>query len=78
MIMARDTHRVMPHENGWQVKRDGDQRASHVTDTKKEAEQIGRVISRNQDTELQIHRRDGQIGQSDSHGNDPCPPKDKK
>ena len=28
--MARDTHRVMPHEDGWQVKRDGGKRASHV------------------------------------------------
>lgn len=35
----RDTHRVMPHpESGWQVKRDEDQRASHKTETKKEAE----------------------------------------
>ena len=68
----------MPHENGWQVKRDGNIKPSHVTDTKKEAEQIGRAISRNQETELQIHRKDMQIERSDSHGNDPCPPKDKK
>ncbi len=70
--MTRDTHRVMPHkEGGWQVKRDGDERASHRTDTKKEAETIGRQISRNQETEFQIHNKDGKIAQSDSHGNDP-------
>lgn len=75
----RDTHRVMPHpEGGWQVKRDGDQRASHKTETKKEAEQIGRNISQNQNTELQIHGKDMKIQRSDSHGNDPCPPLDKK
>lgn len=76
--MARDTHRVMPHEDGWQVKRDGGQRASHVTGTKAEAEKLGRQISRNQETELQVHRKDMTIERSDSHGNDPNPPKDKK
>jgi hypothetical protein len=45
----------MPHEGGWQVKRDGGQRASRVADTKAEAEKIARQISRNQETELQIH-----------------------
>jgi hypothetical protein len=69
--MARDTHRVMPHEDGWQVKRDGGERASRVTETKAEAEKLGRTISRNQETELQVHGRDGAIQRSDSHGNDP-------
>ena len=70
--MARDTHRVMPHKDGgWQVKRDGGERASHRTDTKAEAEKAGRDISRNQQTELQVHRKDGTIERSDSHGNDP-------
>ena len=70
--MSRDTHRVMPHKDGgWQVKRDGGERASHRTDTKVEAEKIGRGISRNQETELQVHRKDGTIERSDSHGHDP-------
>lgn len=70
--MARDTHRVMPHKDGgWQVKRDGGERASHRTETKAEAEKVGRSISRNQETELQVHRKDGTIERSDSHGNDP-------
>lgn len=70
--MARDTHRVMPHKaGGWQVKRDGGKRASHRTDTKAEAEKLGREISRNQGTEFTIHGADGSIQRSDSHGNDP-------
>lgn len=77
-MVKRDTHRVMPHDQGWQVKRDGDQKASHVADTKKEAEKIAREISRNQGTELQIHGKDMKIQRSDSHGNDPMPPKDSK
>lgn len=44
----RDTHRVMSHQDGWQVKRDGDQRPSHVTETKKEAERLARAISQHQ------------------------------
>ena len=76
--MARDTHRVMPHEDDWQVKRDGGKRASRVTDTKAEAEKIGRQISRNQETELQVHRKNMTIERSDSHGNDPNPPKDNR
>ena len=75
--MSRDTHRVMPHEDGWQVKRDGGERASRVADTQAEAEKLGRTISRNQETEFQVHGRDGSIRRSDSHGNDPNPPKDK-
>lgn len=74
--MARDTHRVMPHPGGgWQVKRDGSERASHRTDTQTEAINIARPISQHQETELQIHKTNGQIRQSDSHGNDPYPPK---
>ena len=70
--MARDTHRVMPHKDGgWQVKRDGGERASHRAETKAVAENVGREISRNQQTELQVHRKDGTIERSDSHGNDP-------
>jgi hypothetical protein len=74
--MSRDTHRVMPHpDGGWQVKRDGAQRAYRRTDTQNDAVDIARPVSRNQGTELQIHRKDMRIRQSDSHGNDPFPPK---
>ena len=45
---------------------------------KKEAVDKGREISKNQDTELVIHNKNGKISNPDSHGNDPCPPKDKK
>lgn len=70
-----DTHRVLPHENGWCVKRDGASRASCVCETQREAIAAGRTISRNQGTELAIHNRNNQIRQRDSHGGDPYPPK---
>lgn len=77
--MPREEHHIVPNENGgWDVKRNGADRASVHTDTKQEAIDKGRAISRNQATELVIHNKDGKISNSDSHGNDPCPPRDKK
>jgi len=73
------SHHVVPSSGGgWNVKRGGASRASAHFDTKQEAINRGREISRNQGTELRIHKLDGKIGSCDSHGNDPCPPKDKK
>lgn len=70
-----DTHRVLMHEDGWCVKRDGASRASGVYETQKEAITAARIISRNQGTELAIHNRHNQIRKRDSHGGDPYPPK---
>ena len=68
--MARDTHRIMPHENGWQVDRDGGKRPSRHG-YQDRGGKLGREISRNQQTELIFVRKDGSIERSDSHGNDP-------
>ena len=77
--MSRGEHHVVPNsKGGWDVKRNGGERASAHTDTKKDAISIARAISQNQKTELVIHNKDGRISNSDSHGNDPCPPKDRK
>lgn len=75
-----DQHHVVHNkeDGGWDVKRNGCKRSSVHKDTKKEAEKAGRTISKNQETEFIVHNKDGKISRSDSHGNDPCPPKDKK
>jgi len=66
------SHHVVPNPNGgWDVKRSGASRASGHFDRKADAVDAGRAISRNQRTELVIHRKDGTIQQKDSHGNDP-------
>lgn len=39
--------------------------------TQAEAIEFGRDLARNDQVELLIHRADGQIGEKDSHGNDP-------
>ena len=77
--MPRDEHHVVPNpKGGWDVKRSGGERASAHTETKQDAIDKARSISRNQNTELIIHNKDGKISNPDSHGNDPCPPKDRK
>lgn len=75
-MAKQDTHHVVPNpDGGWDVKRGGGNRASNHTDTKAEAERIARDISKNQQTELIIHGKDGKIQRKDSHGNDSYPPK---
>lgn len=70
-----DTHHVVPNpDGGWDVRRGGAIRAFVHRDTKQEAVDRARTISRNQQTELRIHNKDGRISRSDSHGNDPNPP----
>ena len=70
------THHVVPNPNGgWSVKRGNSSRSSGNFETKSEAVHRARKISRNASTELKIHNKDGRISQSDSHGNDPFPPR---
>lgn len=75
MANGKNQH-VTPHPNGgWQVKGAGNERATARTSTQAEAIRIAREISRNQESELVIHGKNGQIRDKDSHGHDPCPPK---
>ena len=74
-----ETHHVVPSKSGgWDVKRGGSIRATSHHERKVDAVDSGRTVSQNQGTELRIHNKDGRIAQSDSHGHDPCPPRDKK
>ena len=76
MSKGPKTHHVVPNpDGGWDVKRGGASRASSHHDTKRDAIDRGREISRNQGTEFRIHNKDGRIADSDSHGGDPHPPK---
>ena len=76
MTKGPQTHHVVPNPNGgWDVKRGGGDRASGHFENKREAIDTAREISRNQNTELRIHNRDGRIASSDSHEKDPYPPR---
>jgi len=72
---GKSTHVVPSKNGGWDIKQAGAQRSSGHHDKKADAINRAREISRNQGTELYIHNKDGKIGQKDSHGNDPHPPK---
>ncbi|MFQ5432266.1 MAG: DUF2188 domain-containing protein [Nitrospinota bacterium] len=75
MPKKSESHHVVPNaDGGWDVKKSGSNRASGHFDTKRDAVDAGRKISRNQGTEFVIHGKDGKIQQKDSHGNDPFPP----
>jgi uncharacterized protein YdaT len=73
--MAKQHHVVHNLKGGWDVKKENAERASVHTNTKQEAVDKGREISKNQGSEFFIHGKDGQIQQKDSHGNDKFPPK---
>lgn len=75
--MGKKVH-VVPHTDGWAVKREGNNRATSVHDTQKEAQKAAIPIAKQEKTEVVTHGRDGKIRDSDSYGNDPNPPKDKK
>ena len=64
--------RVMPHpEGGWQVKVDGNARASSRHETQAEAIEQARKQARSNGEELSIHGRNNRIRAKDSYGNDP-------
>ncbi|WP_338356919.1 DUF2188 domain-containing protein [Yeosuana marina] len=72
--MKKNQH-VVPHSSGWAVKGAGNQKATKVTVTQKEAINVARNIAKNQRSELLVHNQKGQIRQKDSFGNDNFPPK---
>ncbi|MDQ2078898.1 DUF2188 domain-containing protein [Xanthobacteraceae bacterium Astr-EGSB] len=75
----RDYH-VVPNSNrgGWDVRREGAERASEHFDRKSDAMERGRDLAQTSRTELVEHGRDGRIQNSNSYGNDPNPPKDQR
>lgn len=77
MSKGKNQH-VVPHPEGWAVKEEGNERASKVTSTQKEAIGAAKSIAKNQKSEVVIHRPNGQIRNKGSYGNDPFLPKDKK
>lgn len=77
MTKKRDYH-VVPHPEGWAVKKENAERASSVHDTKAEAMEEGKRLAKQEKVELVQHGKDGKVQDSDSYGKDPNPPKDRK
>jgi len=78
MSKKRDIH-VVPHKDqGWATRKEGAERVSSMHTTQNAA--INRAVgaAKKEGLEVVIHRKDGTIRDSDSYGNDPNPPKDRK
>ena len=72
--MGKNVH-IVPHDSGWAVRIEGNERASSIHPTQRDATQVGRDRARRDEVEILIHRQDGRIRSRDSYGNDPFPPK---
>ena len=66
---------TVPHRDGWANRRAGSDRVSKTFATKAEAQAAGRDTARRERVEHLIHRRDSTIGERNSYGNDPHPPR---
>ncbi len=77
MTGKKDIH-VVPHQGGWATRREGAQRVSERFDTQRDAQNAARDTARRDRVEVVTHGRDGRLRDSDSYGNDPNPPRDKK
>lgn len=78
MTEGKDYHVVPNPDGGWDVKRERGERASGHYDTKQPAMERARDLAKKSQGERVEHKRDGTIRDSDSYGNDPNPPKDRK
>lgn len=72
--MSKNQH-VVPHEGDWAVKGEGNQRATSVHKTQREAIESARETAIKQGSEMFIHRSNGQIRERNTYGKDPYPPK---
>ena len=66
---------VVPQNGMWAVRIEGNERASRVFRTQKEAEEYGRSVARERHCEFILCGADGKIRVKDSYGNDPYPPR---
>jgi hypothetical protein len=76
--MSDNNYHVVYRDDKWVVERANADRASATFDNKVDAQARGRELAKASGGELRIHGKDGKIQDSDSYGNDPNPPKDKR
>ncbi|MDR5659281.1 DUF2188 domain-containing protein [Serpentinicella sp. ANB-PHB4] len=58
---TEDDMHLIPHRDGWAIKKENADRASHILETKKEAEDKAREIVGKKHVNIIIHRSDGTI-----------------
>lgn len=77
--MKKQIH-IVPNSDrgGWDAKRPNAERASKHFENKQQAIDWSCELAKKEGLEMIPHRKDGQIQNPNSYGNDPCPPKDTK
>ena len=75
--MGKNQHVVL-HGKDWAVKGAGNEKATSLHATQKEAIEKAKGIAINKGSEVVIHGKDAKIRDKDSYGKDPNPPKDMK
>lgn len=69
--MAKGDIETYNEDGQWKNRPQGNERASSVHGTKKEAQEAGRDMARDRKVEHVIKKMDGTIGEKNSYGNDP-------
>jgi hypothetical protein len=76
--MSNNNYHVLYRDKQWVIERENAERASATFDNKEDALRRGKELAKKSGGELRIHGMDGKIQNSNSYGNDPNPPKDRK
>lgn len=76
MSLTRTNVHVVPHRNGWGVRRDDAIRCSAVRQRQGDAVTLARRLAQRAEVELLIHDDDGTIRSRDSYAIAPHPPTD--
>ncbi len=66
---------VIPHDNSWAVRREGECKISSVHNTQRDAIAAAKKIAQKENGQLLIHARDGRIRERVRFNFDPLPPK---
>ena len=73
--MTKKHQHVVPHASGWAVRGAGNERATSVHCTQREAISAAREVAIRQGSEMLIHGENGRIRERNTYGRDPYPPK---
>ena len=73
--MTKKDQHVVPHNGDWAVRGAGNQRVTSTHATQADAAAAARKIAIKQQSEVVIHRPNGQIRDKGAPGRDPFPPR---
>ncbi len=65
--MANRSYHAVPTDKGWAVKREGNQRATSVHNTQKEAWHVAREWAKKHETSAVKHGMDGSVKEESSY-----------